>query len=196
LLVAVPRDLSDHGVGVAHKAQAIYQEPSKSGKKKKAMMFHMDEGKEVGLIIPKSDYIDALAADAGNLRKPGAGKQLMAWCRDRSYLVTGDRIYDVPSGWNKAILTCEHKVQPSLQRRRGRHAMETVAEHGHTGEEAWTIMTMDGEKCVSSGVHILGVFVGTWAGTRTGRLQTTSAGTMLTSMVDTKNLLPCFMKAK
>ena len=37
--------------------------------------------------------------------------------------------------------------------------METVAAHGHTGEEAWTIMTMDGEECMSSGVHILGVFV-------------------------------------
>jgi hypothetical protein len=32
--------------------------------------------------------------------------------------------------------------------------METGAEHGHTGEEAWTIMTMDGAECMSSGVHI------------------------------------------
>ena len=53
LLVEVPRDLSDHGVGVAHKAQAIYQEPPKTGKKQKARMFHMDEGKDSWLIIPK-----------------------------------------------------------------------------------------------------------------------------------------------
>ena len=32
--------------------------------------------------------------------------------------------------------------------------METGAEHGRTGEEAWTIMTMDGAECMSSGVHI------------------------------------------
>ena len=44
LLVEVPGDLSDHGVGVAHKAQAVYQEPPITSKKK-AMMFHMDEGK-------------------------------------------------------------------------------------------------------------------------------------------------------
>ena len=81
LLVEVPGDLSDHGVGVAHKAQAIYQEPPKTGKKKKAMMFHMDEGKDSWLIIPKSDYIDALAADAGDLWQPGAGKKLVAWAR-------------------------------------------------------------------------------------------------------------------
>ena len=34
--------------------------------------------------------------------------------------------------------------------------METGDEHGHTGEEAWTIITMDGAECMSSGVHIYG----------------------------------------
>ena len=38
--------------------------------------------------------------------------------------------------------------------------METGAEHGHTGEEAWTIVTIYGAECMSSGVHILGFFVG------------------------------------
>ena len=37
------------------------------------MMFHMDEGKEPWLIIPKSDFIDALAADVGDVWQPGAG---------------------------------------------------------------------------------------------------------------------------
>ena len=160
LLVEVPGYLSDHSVGVAHKAQAIYQEPPKTGKKKKAMMFHMDEGKDSWLIIPKSDYIYAPAADAGDLWQPGAGKKLVAWARNHSDLVNGDRIYDLPSGLNKAILTSEYKVPQSLQRLRDRHAMETVAEHGHTGEEAWTTITMDGAECMSSGVHILGFFVG------------------------------------
>ena len=38
--------------------------------------------------------------------------------------------------------------------------METGAKHGHTGEAAWTIMTMDGAECMSSGVHILCFFIG------------------------------------
>ncbi len=38
--------------------------------------------------------------------------------------------------------------------------METGAEHGHDGEEAWAIMTMDGAECMSSGDHILGFIVG------------------------------------
>ena len=38
--------------------------------------------------------------------------------------------------------------------------METGAQHGHVGEEAWTIMTMDGAECMSSGVHTLGFVVG------------------------------------
>ena len=68
-MVDVPDDLSDHGVGVAHKAEAVLQQPKKTGQKKKAE-FHMDEGKDSWLIIPKSDYIDALAAGTargGNL---------------------------------------------------------------------------------------------------------------------------------
>ena len=108
----------------------------------------------------------------------------------------GDRIYDVPSGLNNAILTGEYKVQQSLQRRRDRHAMETVAERGHTGEEAWTIMTMDGEECMSSGVHILGVFVG-YMGWNAHRQTTNDKRRNYVDFdVDTKNLLPCFMKAK
>ena len=31
LLVEVPGDLSDHGVGVAHKAEAVLQQPKKAG---------------------------------------------------------------------------------------------------------------------------------------------------------------------
>ena len=58
-----------------------------------------------------------------------------------------ERIYDLPSRLNRAIPACDYKVHMTLQQRRGRHAMETGAEHGHTGEEAWTIVAMDG------GVH-------------------------------------------
>ena len=60
---------------------------------------------------------------------------------------------------NRAIVAGGYKVPVSLQRRRDQHAMETGAEHGHTGEEAWNIMTMDGAECMSSGLHILGFFV-------------------------------------
>ena len=67
---------------------------------------------------------------------------------------------DLPSGLNRAILAGDYKVPVTLHRRRDRHAMETGAKHGQTGEEAWTIMTMDGAECMSSGVHILGFFVG------------------------------------
>ena len=58
--------------------------------------------------------------------------------------------------------------------------METSAERGHTGEQAWTIMTMDGEEVLSSAVPILGFFVGFMAITRTSALQRTSAITMHT----------------
>ncbi len=37
--------------------------------------------------------------------------------------------------------------------------METGAEPGHTGEEAWATKTMDGAECMSSGVRIVGFFV-------------------------------------
>ena len=69
LLVEVPDDISDHGVGVAHKAEAVLQQPKKTGKHNKAEV-HMDKGRDSWLIVPKSDYIDALAADTargGNL---------------------------------------------------------------------------------------------------------------------------------
>ena len=62
LLVEVPGDLSDHGAGVAHKAEAVLQQPKKAGKTNKAE-FHMDNGNDFRRIIPKSDYINALAAD-------------------------------------------------------------------------------------------------------------------------------------
>ena len=71
-----------------------------------------------------------------------------------------ERIYDLPSRLNRAILAGDYKVPVTLPDRRDRHAMETGAEHGHTGEEAWTIMTMDGAECMSSGARILGFFVG------------------------------------
>ena len=45
LLAEVPGDLSDHGVGVAHKAEAILQQPKKAGKTNKAE-FHMDNGND------------------------------------------------------------------------------------------------------------------------------------------------------
>ena len=113
MFVEVPGDLSDHGVGVAHTAQATYQEPPKTGKKNKKATFHMDEGKDSWLIIPKSDYIDALAADVGDLRQPGAGKQLLPWARKvHSTLGIQDRICDLPSGLNNAILTGNYKSAP------------------------------------------------------------------------------------
>ena len=40
LLVEVPRDLSDHGVEMAHKAPAVFQQPQKTGKQNKNVEFH------------------------------------------------------------------------------------------------------------------------------------------------------------
>ena len=119
----------------------------------------MDEGSDSWLINPKSDYIDALAADADNIWQPGNGHNIQAWAR-KNHTQIADRFYDLPSGLNHAIREGDYKVPWSLQQRRDRHAMETGAERGHTGEEAWTIMTMDGEEVLSSAVHILGFFVG------------------------------------
>jgi len=69
LLVEVPGDLSDHGVGVAHQAAAALQNTRKHNK----LQLHMDEGSDSWLIIPMSDFIDALAADAGKCWQPGDG---------------------------------------------------------------------------------------------------------------------------
>ena len=96
--------------------------------------------------------------------QPGDGQQLQAWAKkvySESEEPIEERIYDLPSRLNRAILAGDYKKCPvTLPDRRDRHAMETGAEQGHTGEEAWAIMTMDGAECVSSGVHILGFFVG------------------------------------
>jgi len=119
----------------------------------------MDEGSDSWLIIPESEFINALAADAGKFWQPGDGHNLQAWAR-KTWTEIRSGIYDLPSGLNRAIREGDYKVPWSLQQRRDRHAMETGAERGHTGEEAWTIMTMDGEEVLSSVVHILGVFAG------------------------------------
>jgi hypothetical protein len=196
LLVEVPGDLSDQGVGVAHKARAVYQEPPKTGKKKKAMMFHVDEGKDSWLIIPKSDYIDALAADVGDVWQPGAGKKLLAWARKvHSTLGIKDRIYDLPSGLNNAILTGNYKVPQSLQRRRDRHAMETVAEHGHTGggkgqhDHGWR--GVHEQWCSYPGRFRW--YMGYNAHKRTTHKKRKD---YCDCDVDTKSLLQCFMQAK
>ena len=107
-----------------------------------------------------------------------------------------ERIYDLPSGLNRAILAGDYKVPVALQQRRDRHAMETGAKHGHTGEEAWTIMTMDGAECMSSGVHILGFFVGHMG--YNSHKRTTHEKRKDSADYDqgAKTLLPCFMKAK
>jgi hypothetical protein len=121
LLVEVPGDLSDHGVGVAHKAAAVLQTTKK---KKKAVQFQMDDVWDSWLIIPKLDYINALAADAGPLWQRGDGKKLQAWA-SRVYPGLVDRIYDLPSGLNRALRKGTYKVPQQLQQRRDRHAMET-----------------------------------------------------------------------
>ena len=152
----------------------------------------MDEGKGSWLIIPKSDYIDALAFEArgGNLAME---KQLQAWARkvySESAEPIEERIYDLPSGLNRAILAGNSKVPVSLQRRRDRHAMDTGAEHGHAGEEAWTIMTMDGAECMSSGVHILRFCVGHMGYILHKRITNAKRKDYADSDQDTKTLLP------
>ena len=74
--------------------------------------------------------------------------------------------------------------------------METGAERGHTGEEAWAIMTMDGEEVLSSAVHILGFFVG-YMGYNSHKRATNDKRKDYADLdLDIKNLMPCFMKAK
>ena len=74
--------------------------------------------------------------------------------------------------------------------------METGAEHGHTGEEAWTIMTMDGAECMSSGVHILGFFVGHMGYNSHKRTTNEKRKDYADYDQNAKTLLPCFMQAK
>ena len=74
--------------------------------------------------------------------------------------------------------------------------METVAAHGHTGEEAWTITTMDGEERMSSGVHSMGVFVGYMGYNEHKRTTNKKRKDYFDCDVDTQTLLQCVMKAK
>jgi hypothetical protein len=74
--------------------------------------------------------------------------------------------------------------------------METGAEHGHTGEEAWTIMTMDGAECMSSCVHILGFFVGHMGYNSHKRTTNVKRKDYADYDQNAKTLLQCFMKAK
>ena len=190
LSVEVPGDLSDHGVGVAHKAAAVLQKKGKNTKE-----FQMDEGKDAWLIIPNSDYIRSLAADADELWQPGAGHNLQAWAR-KAHTQMADRIYDLPSGLNRAIREGDYKVPWSLQQRRDRHAMETGAERGHTGEEARTIMTMDGEDVMRNVVHILGFFVGYMCCPLHKHTTNDKRNNYADLDLDIKNLLTCGMPSK
>ena len=195
LLVEVPGDLSEHGVGITHRARAVCQ----TTKKRKAE-FHMDKIRDSWLIIQKSDYINALAADAGEWWHPGAGEHFQAWarhahCQSVAPKAIGDGIYDLPFGLNHAIRTGDYKLPLVLQQRRDRHAMETKAQQGHAGEEACTIMTMDGLECMSSGFHILGVFVG-YMGWTAHKRTTNEKRKDYAGFDVSMDLLPCFMKAK
>ena len=57
----------------------------------------MDEGRDSWLIIPKSDYICALAADADTCWQPGAGNNIQAWARKTQTQIKNG-IYDLPQG--------------------------------------------------------------------------------------------------
>ena len=178
-------------MGVAHKAAAVLQKKKENNQ----IELPMDEGSDSWLIIPKSDFIDALAADAGKCWQPGDGNNLQAWAR-KTWTEIWSGICDLPSGLNRAIRECDYKVPWSLQQRRDRHAMETGAERGHTGEEAWTIMTVDGEEVLSSAVHILGSCVGCMGYNSHKRTTNDKRNNYDYFDLDIKNLLPCFMKAK
>ena len=62
---------------MAHKAAAVLQKTMHNNR----IEMHMDEGTDSWLIIPKSDYIDGLAADADKIWQPGDGNHLPAWAR-------------------------------------------------------------------------------------------------------------------
>ena len=74
--------------------------------------------------------------------------------------------------------------------------METGAERGHTGEEARTIMTMDGDEVLSSAVHILGFFVGYMGYHSHKHTRNDNHNNYADLDLDIKNLLPRFMQAK
>jgi hypothetical protein len=74
--------------------------------------------------------------------------------------------------------------------------MEIGAERGHTGEEAWTIMTLDGEEVLSSAAHILGLFVGYIGYNSHKRTTNDKRNNYADFDLDIKNLLPCFIKAQ
>ena len=58
------------------------------------------------------------------------------------------------------------------------------------------MLTMDGEECMGSGVHILGVFDGHMGYTAHKRTTHEQRKEYFDCDVDTKTLLQCFVKAK
>ena len=108
----------------------MFKSEDKTGKNNNNAEFHMDEGRDAWLIIPKSDYTDAVAGDAGDWWQRGDEQRLQAWAR-KVYSESGEpideRIYDLPSGLNCAILAGDYKVPVALQQRTDRHAVETGA---------------------------------------------------------------------
>ena len=72
----------------------------------------------------------------------------------------------------------------------------TGAELGHTGDEAWTIMAMDGEEVLSGSVHILGFFVGRMGYNSQKRTTNDKRRDYADFDLDIKNLPPCLMKSK
>ncbi len=85
------------------------------------------------------------------------------------------------------------KIDEAYQARGHRKEMVQPAHAGHIGEQAWATMNLDGCECVSSGVHVLGFFVG-YAGYNGNRQTMTPSRLKYVNMNFDREYQPSFLK--
>ena len=137
LLVAIPGDLSDQGVGVN---------------------FHSGGASGYGTYarIPKHIVCESLAA-----AQPRDRKQIMEGLHKFAGKIGGSPNAEIQCVSLRDQLKKGHfKRLPELEQVSNRQVMTEKSREGSEGEEPWTVMNMDGCECVSSQVHVVGFFIG------------------------------------
>ena len=144
LLVAIPGDLSDDGVGVNFNAQ-------RSG-----ALWQTHELKlPPWVCIPRNVVAESLAENFPAEKRTEIMQDLHRFCGKRSYNIEDDC---------KSIINqmkdSQFRPYEFLQKRKSRHKMVQESQGGTLSEKPWTIMNLDGLECMSSAVHVVGFVVG------------------------------------
>ena len=148
LLIRVPGSLED--VGVTYQVGDVG--------KKKSFWQHDLLGNEIKLghnwpIISSAAHHSGVAGHRQITAEDVRSKGLFRCLRDVGVS------FDYPELRDLAERKCL-PVDPELNKRLNRHAMQTSAEQGNRGEPRWTCMDCTGLECMSSSCSIVGFWVG------------------------------------